>query len=42
MRTEAETEMRIKILIQVTGVKITLTFDRGGYYASFLPRTRTK
>lgn len=35
MRTEAETEMRIKIFIQVTGLKITLTLDRGGYYVSF-------
>lgn len=29
MRTEAETEMKIKILIQVTGVKITHTLDGG-------------
>lgn len=29
MRTEAETEMKIKIPTQLTGVNITLTLDRG-------------
>lgn len=38
MRTEVETETRIKILIPVTGVKKLSQLDRGGYYVSFLPR----